>query len=32
MNESDTDDGSRVWAMDVDALNIALSRLQREKE
>lgn len=32
MNESDTDDGSRVWAMDIDALNIALSRLQREKE
>lgn len=32
MNESETDDGSRVWAMDVDALNIALSRLKREKE
>lgn len=28
---SGTDDGSRVWALDVDALNLAISRLRQEK-
>lgn len=29
MNESDTDDGSRVWALDIDALELAILRLKK---
>lgn len=29
MDESDTDGGSRVWALDVDALEVAIARLKR---
>lgn len=29
MHESDTDDGSRVWALDVDALELAIAKLKQ---